>query len=95
MKRFLVILCLLVGCVMIFGCDNKPTPSENSYPNSSSQYTQTTKEETPKEVTVYVTRTGSKYHRASCRYLAKSCIPMSLQEAKTKYGPCSVCNPPR
>jgi micrococcal nuclease len=53
------------------------------------------KEETPVEITVYVTRTGSKYHRAGCRYLAKSCIPMSLKEAKTRYGPCSVCNPPR
>ncbi len=46
-------------------------------------------------VTVYVTRTGSKYHRAGCRYLKKSSIPMSLEEAKKRYSPCSVCNPPR
>lgn len=31
--------------------------------------------------TVYITRTGSKYHRAGCRYLRKSCIPISLKDA--------------
>ena len=45
-------------------------------------------------VTVYVTRTGSKYHRAGCRYLAQSSVPMLLTEASARYGPCSVCNPP-
>jgi hypothetical protein len=44
---------------------------------------------------VYITRTGSKYHRAGCRYLSKSKIPISLKEAKQHYSPCSVCNPPR
>lgn len=49
-----------------------------------------------KEITVYVTRTGKKYHRDGCRYLAKSKIPMSLSDAKAAgYEPCSVCNPPR
>jgi len=48
-----------------------------------------------KEITVYVTKTGSKYHRAGCRYLRKSMIPMSLSAAKLRYSPCSVCNPPR
>jgi competence protein ComEC len=45
-------------------------------------------------VTVYVTRTGSKYHSAGCRYLAQSSSPMLLSEASARYGPCSVCNPP-
>lgn len=53
------------------------------------------KEET-KNITVYITRTGSKYHRYNCRYLAKSRIPINLKEAKSKgYSPCSVCGPPR
>ena len=48
-----------------------------------------------KSETVYITRTGKKYHRAGCRYLAKSMIPISLKEAKQLgYGPCSVCGPP-
>jgi hypothetical protein len=46
------------------------------------------------EITVYVTRTGEKYHRGSCRYLRKSRIPISLTDAKRDYGACSVCKPP-
>jgi len=48
------------------------------------------------DVTVYVTKTGKKYHRDGCRYLSKSKIAVSLSEAKARgYGPCSVCGPPR
>lgn len=47
----------------------------------------------PAEVTVYVTRTGTKYHREGCRHL-RSKIPMSLKEAKQRYEPCKVCRPP-
>lgn len=48
------------------------------------------------DITVYITRTGEKYHRDGCRYLSKSKIPISLAEAKARgYEPCSVCNPPR
>lgn len=43
---------------------------------------------------VYVTRTGTKYHRTGCRSLAKSAIPMALKDAAAKYGPCGVCKPP-
>lgn len=42
--------------------------------------------------TVYITKTGSKYHRAGCRYLRKSQIDISLSEAKNEgYTACSVC----
>jgi len=45
-------------------------------------------------VYVYVTRTGVKYHREDCRYLAKSKIIMSLTEASKRYEGCKVCVPP-
>lgn len=46
-------------------------------------------------ITVYITRTGTKYHKGICRYLAKSKISISLIDALSRgYGPCSVCNPP-
>jgi len=46
--------------------------------------------------TVYVTRTGEKYHRSSCRYLSQSKIAIALSTAKARgYTPCSVCDPPR
>ncbi len=42
--------------------------------------------------TVYITKTGNKYHRAGCRYLRKSQIDISLSEAKNEgYTACSVC----
>ncbi len=44
---------------------------------------------------VYVTKSGTKYHSKGCRFLSKSSMPMKLKEAKVKYSPCSVCNPPQ
>ncbi len=41
---------------------------------------------------VYVTKSGTKYHTASCRY-AKTGTSMKLSEAQGRYGPCSVCEP--
>jgi micrococcal nuclease len=51
----------------------------------------------PASGTVYVTRTGSKYHRAGCRYVVnnKGAVAMALdQAAARRYAPCSVCDPP-
>lgn len=65
------------------------TPYRNS--TSSSSYTT----QTTQSVTVYVTDTGSKYHRSGCRYLYDSSTPISLSKAKAAgYTPCSRCNPP-
>ena len=45
---------------------------------------------------VYITKTGKCYHRAGCRYLSRSCIPIPLAKAKAEgYRPCSVCDPPQ
>lgn len=47
-------------------------------------------------VTVYITKTGKKYHRGSCSYLRQSKISISLNDACARgYTPCSRCNPPR
>ncbi len=46
-------------------------------------------------VTVYVTKTGEKYHKEGCNYL-KSKIAISLSDAKELgYDACSRCNPPK
>jgi len=43
---------------------------------------------------VHATRTGKRYHATGCRYLSKSDIPMTRQEAEAKgLTPCRVCNP--
>jgi hypothetical protein len=41
----------------------------------------------PQSITVYITRTGAKYHRAECRYLSRSKIAVALAEAAKYYGP--------
>lgn len=69
-----------------------PTPTPATRKLSEGQTTGATE---PEEETVYITRTGSKYHRSGCQYLRRSRIPVSLKEAKQSYGPCSVCRPPR
>ena len=51
--------------------------------------------EPSEDETVYVTRSGKKYHTGGCSSLRRSKIKISLAEAKQKYGPCSRCNPPR
>lgn len=58
--------------------------------------TQPIRQNTTKEITVYTTNTGHKYHRAGCRYLNRSCIPIKLSQAKAEgLTPCSICNPPQ
>lgn len=44
--------------------------------------------------TVYITRTGDKYHRSGCRYLSRSKISISRSSAISRgYEACSVCHP--
>lgn len=47
-------------------------------------------------VTVYVTKTGEKYHVSGCQYLSKSKIAIDLDDAIAEgYTACSKCGPPR
>ena len=41
---------------------------------------------------VFVTRSGAKYHRDDCRFVARSKLPTTL--ARGRYTPCSACAPP-
>ena len=45
-------------------------------------------------VYVYVTDTGTKYHRESCQYLRLSKHKITLDDARDEgYTPCSICDP--
>lgn len=49
-----------------------------------------------KNVTVYITKTGAKYHSNGCQYLRKSKIATTLDsDINRGYTPYSKCNPPR
>ena len=44
--------------------------------------------------TVYITNTGSKFHRGWCSSLSKSKIPISREDAVSRgYGACKICKP--
>lgn len=43
---------------------------------------------------VYVTRTGHKYHRATCKHLRSVKFAMPLAEAMMDFAPCRTCRPP-
>lgn len=74
---------------------NSSSKSSNSSTDTSKTPTVTPQAPEKKEITVYITKTGAKYHSSGCRYLSKSKISISLESAKRSYSPCSVCNPPR
>lgn len=102
MKNKLFILGLIVVflavCAVIIGQPNSKS-KENVITKTLSELDLSVERKTPeekKEVTVYITKTGKKYHGGSCRYLKKSKIAISLKEACERgYTPCKVCKPPR
>lgn len=43
---------------------------------------------------VYITKTGKKFHRATCHYLRKGAFPITKHKAIAQgYAPCKVCKP--
>lgn len=48
------------------------------------------------DVTVYITKSGTKYHKDGCSSLSKSKITIKLKDAKANgYTSCNKCNPPK
>jgi len=43
--------------------------------------------------TVYVTKTGKKYHKGSCHYLRTSKTAIDYSKAQQFYSACSICKP--
>jgi hypothetical protein len=73
-----------------------PTPTPTPTPAPPKTVTPTPAPTQSTDVTVYITKTGEKYHVGSCSYLRQSKISISLSEAKRQgYTPCSRCSPPR
>ncbi len=98
MRNLIRILALLAATAAVFWQIGGVTPNLGdtattlvaSYADSDPQ------NRSEARTTVYVTRTGEKYHRASCQHLRRSSSPMSLSEAKRAgYMPCKTCRPAR
>ncbi len=70
--------------------------SDSAIKAGSTTSAQVSSQTEKKEIIVYITKTGKKYHQGSCSYLSKSKIATKLVDAKSNgYTPCSRCNPPR
>lgn len=79
MKR--IILSLLIGLCLF------------ASPVFSNNFTETHLVQ-KKETAIYLTKTGSKYHTGTCRYLSKSKIASTKKDAIAGgYGACKVCKP--
>lgn len=46
----------------------------------------------PAVVKVYVTETGTKYHKSTCKHLANSKIEVELHKAMDDKEPCKTCH---
>jgi hypothetical protein len=50
----------------------------------------------PGTTVVYITASGTRYHRENCTYLKQSKIKTTLAEAQRKHlKPCRKCKPPQ
>lgn len=76
--RLLSFLALILLCLPAFA------PLQARQPSQAAQ---------TKSETVYITRTGKKFHKDGCQYLRQSKIPIKRSDAVGNYGACSVCRP--
>lgn len=86
--RHLLITLLSVVLMLFCACDDYKSVDSSENNVESLEYP--IEEQT--EETVYITKSGSKYHSYGCQYLKKSCIAIDLPVAKARgYSPCSKC----
>ena len=72
---------------------NEATLQTNSAPSVPST-SSVSSNNASQEYTVYITKTGKKYHKSGCSYLKQSKSAISINSAKAQgYTPCSRCNP--
>ena len=78
-SRLFLAVCLLFGCTFA-------QPLHAAHPQLAATQ--------PKNDTVYITRTGKKFHRDGCRSLSRSKIPVRRADAIARgYGACKICKP--
>ncbi len=91
-----VIGALLIAVLGYFGVNGLGTPNQFTSPTGQLLTTENLLSNiTGQNQTVYVTKTGEKYHVEGCRHLRfRSKIPISIANAiEEGYEPCKTCNP--
>lgn len=69
-------------------------PAQQNSTSTTQQPVETTPSAGVEETIVYITNTGDKYHRGTCRHLKESKIEKKLSEVINNYAPCGTCKPP-
>jgi competence protein ComEC len=76
--------------------ENAPPETNNTTSTITQDDSSSTADSSDDETIVYITDTGTKYHRENCRSLKKSKYAITLKEAKEKgYTACGICDPPQ
>jgi hypothetical protein len=101
MKRIACVMIMLglAGNIFIFSGHSKATAGYAQTVNDGQSAKPIDDKNPPppedkKTQTVYVTKTGKRYHKSGCRFLSNSKIQMTREEAEKKsYTPCKTCKP--
>jgi hypothetical protein len=91
MTRLLVVVAAFVSLTAL---TREPTVRTAADSSATFTFAVAAAQADPATITVYITKTGEKYHRDGCRFLSRSRIPMPLKEAVKRFEPCKVCRPP-
>ena len=85
---------LLLGAMVMVGSATSTLGASTIDATVNKVQTQVqTKEVVKEEVKVYVTKTGSKFHKANCKSLSKSKIEKDFKEVMlSNYKPCNNCH---
>jgi hypothetical protein len=87
MKRILIIATLLFSAALMTVGSAVDAQTTHSYRAPAAVIM-------TRQNTVYITRTGERFHRDSCRHLAKSKIAIKRKDAISQgYTPCKICKP--
>ena len=86
---------LLLGAMVMVGSATSTLGASTVYDTVNKVQTQVQTKEVVKEevVKVYVTKTGTKFHKANCKSLSKSKIEKDFKEVMlSNYEPCNNCH---
>ena len=95
-KRYIFLL--LIACITMFGILLGTVITNDAIPQTTIStfvpaIAPTIAPESQSDI-VYVTPSGTKYHRPDCRYVKnKKCSTYQRAQAEQKYSACSVCRP--
>lgn len=92
--RKLPILFIIISLMLLVSCSSKIVRNGGVAIRSSPSPTADLEEAYSSKEIVYITKSGTKYHRQNCVHLSKSKIPISLEQALQQgLEPCKECSP--